>query len=123
MSLNTLYKISRVISESVAGIETLLNQAYERNAVLESELEEVENLRMKLQRASDETRGHILLLLFFIGTITLFDNVDLTGCFTPAEIHLFHSFLKRYTEFYEFSILRQFFPSLNQLKLYLTHLG
>ncbi|XP_072931980.1 nuclear distribution protein nudE-like 1 isoform X2 [Epargyreus clarus] len=46
----------RVISESVACIETLLNQAYERNAVLESEVDEIENLRVKLQRATDEAR-------------------------------------------------------------------
>ncbi|KOB68529.1 putative nudE nuclear distribution protein E [Operophtera brumata] len=46
----------RVISESVACIETLLNQAYERNAVLESEVDEIENLRVNLQRANDEAR-------------------------------------------------------------------
>lgn len=46
----------RVISESVSYIEALLNQAYERNAVLESEVDEVENLRVKLQRATDEAR-------------------------------------------------------------------
>lgn len=49
--------IFRVISESVSCIETLLNQAYERNAVLESEVDEIENLRVKLQRATDEARG------------------------------------------------------------------
>lgn len=47
----------RVISESVSCIESLLNQAYERNAVLESEVDEIENLRVKLQRANDEARG------------------------------------------------------------------
>ncbi|XP_049868814.1 nuclear distribution protein nudE-like 1 isoform X2 [Pectinophora gossypiella] len=46
----------RVISESVSCIESLLNQAYERNAVLESEVDEIENLRVKLQRATDEAR-------------------------------------------------------------------
>ncbi|XP_013143730.1 PREDICTED: nuclear distribution protein nudE-like 1 [Papilio polytes] len=46
----------RVITESVSCIETLLNQAYERNAVLESEVDEIENLRVKLQRANDEAR-------------------------------------------------------------------
>ncbi|XP_053607223.1 nuclear distribution protein nudE-like 1 [Plodia interpunctella] len=46
----------RVISESVSCIEALLNQAYERNAVLESEVDEIENLRVKLQRATDEAR-------------------------------------------------------------------
>lgn len=51
------FTISRVISESVAGIETLLNQAYEKNAVLESEVDEMETLRTRLQRVSDEARG------------------------------------------------------------------
>ncbi|XP_073945347.1 nuclear distribution protein nudE-like 1 isoform X2 [Choristoneura fumiferana] len=46
----------RVISESVSCIESLLNQAYERNAVLESEVDEVENLKVRLQRATDEAR-------------------------------------------------------------------
>lgn len=46
----------RIISESVVCIETLLNQAYERNAVLESEVDEIENLRVNLQRATDEAR-------------------------------------------------------------------
>lgn len=50
--------IFRVISESVSCIEALLNQAYERNAVLESEVDEIENLRVKLQRANDEARGN-----------------------------------------------------------------
>ncbi|CAK1547198.1 unnamed protein product [Leptosia nina] len=46
----------RVISESVSCIEQLLCQAYERNAVLESEVDEIENLRVRLQRANDEAR-------------------------------------------------------------------
>ncbi|XP_045772285.1 nuclear distribution protein nudE-like 1 isoform X1 [Maniola jurtina] len=46
----------RIISESVSCIETLLNQAYERNAVLESEVDEIENLRVNLQRVTDEAR-------------------------------------------------------------------
>lgn len=50
--------ICRVITESVSCIEALLNQAYERNAVLESEVDEIENLRVKLQRATDEARGN-----------------------------------------------------------------
>lgn len=47
-------------------IETLLNQAYERNAVLESEVDEIENLRVKLQRATDEARGmHFEVICIF----------------------------------------------------------
>lgn len=57
--------ISRVISESVSCIESLLNQAYERNAVLENEVDEVETLRVKLQRATDEARGQCFLWLLF----------------------------------------------------------
>lgn len=40
----------------------MLNQAYERNAVLESEVDEVENLRIRLQRATDEARGMIIII-------------------------------------------------------------
>lgn len=47
-------------------IEALLNQAYERNAVLESEIDEVENLRIKLQRATDEARGKQKLYLITV---------------------------------------------------------
>ncbi|VVD00840.1 unnamed protein product [Leptidea sinapis] len=46
----------RVISESVSYIEQLFNQACERNAVLESEVDEIETLRENLQRANDEAR-------------------------------------------------------------------
>ncbi|XP_068631758.1 nuclear distribution protein nudE homolog 1 [Battus philenor] len=46
----------RVITESLACLDKLLNQQYERNAVLESEVDEIENLRVKLQRANDEAR-------------------------------------------------------------------
>lgn len=61
----------RVISESVSYIESMLNQAYERNAVLESEVDEIENLRIRLQRATDEARGmskkkSSIILLFII---------------------------------------------------------
>lgn len=52
----------RVISESVSCIESLLNQAYERNAVLESEVDEVETLRVRLQRATDEARGKYYII-------------------------------------------------------------
>lgn len=59
--MNIICIYFRVISESVSCIESLLNQAYERNAVLESEVDEVENLKVRLQRATDEARG-----LFYI---------------------------------------------------------
>lgn len=56
--------VYRVISESVSCIESMLNQAYERNAVLESEVDEVENLRIRLQRATDEARGMDIVIMF-----------------------------------------------------------
>lgn len=53
-----------MISESVSYIETLLNQAYERNAVLESEVDEKETLKIELQRISDEARGNLVINLY-----------------------------------------------------------
>lgn len=47
-------------------IESLLNQAYERNAVLESEVDEVETLRIRLQRATDEARGMITNFMYIL---------------------------------------------------------
>lgn len=52
-----LERAQRVITESVAGFEGALNQAYEKNAFLESEVDEKGVLQVKLQRLMDETRG------------------------------------------------------------------
>jgi hypothetical protein len=41
----------------VAGFETMLNQAYEKNALLENEVDEKEQMQIKLQRLMDEARG------------------------------------------------------------------
>lgn len=64
-----------MISESVSYIETLLNQAYERNAVLESEVDEKETLKIELQRISDEARGNLVyinpLLVIAVQSYTL----------------------------------------------------
>lgn len=46
-----------MVTESVAGFESMLNQAYEKNALLEMEVDEKEALQVKLQRLMDETRG------------------------------------------------------------------
>lgn len=51
-----LERAERVVAESVAAVETSLNLAIERNAILESEVDETETLKVKLQRLVDETR-------------------------------------------------------------------
>jgi nuclear distribution protein NudE len=45
-----------VVSESVAGFEAMLNQAYEKNAMLEMEIDEKEQMQINLQRLMDEAR-------------------------------------------------------------------
>jgi NUDE protein, C-terminal conserved region len=52
-----LERANRVVSESVAGFEAMLNQAYEKNALLENEVDEKEQMQIKLQRLMDEARG------------------------------------------------------------------
>lgn len=42
---------------SLAEFEVKLNSAIERNVLLESELDEKENLKAMVQRLKDETRG------------------------------------------------------------------
>ncbi len=46
---------------SLAEFEVKLNSAIERNVLLESELDEKENLKAMVQRLKDETRGELLL--------------------------------------------------------------
>lgn len=57
-----LERAQRVVTESVAGFEGMLNQAYEKNALLEMEVDEKEMLQVKLQRLMDEIRGKIFYL-------------------------------------------------------------
>lgn len=57
-----LERARRIIEESIAGIETAFHSAIERNAMLESEVDEKENLKEKLQRLADETRGKKLVI-------------------------------------------------------------
>lgn len=52
-----LERTNRVVSESVAGFEAMLNQAYEKNAMLEMEIDEKEQMQVNLQRLMDEARG------------------------------------------------------------------
>nr|CAH7744357.1 unnamed protein product [Callosobruchus chinensis] len=51
-----LERSRRIIEESIASIETAFHSAIERNAMLESEIDEKEVLKEKLQRFADETR-------------------------------------------------------------------
>lgn len=57
-----LERAQRVVTESVAGAEVMLHQAYEKNALLEMEVDEKEILQVKLQRLMDETRGSSVCL-------------------------------------------------------------
>jgi chromosome segregation ATPase len=52
-----LERTNRVVSESVSGFEAMLNQAYEKNAMLEMEIDDKEQLQINLQRLMDEARG------------------------------------------------------------------
>ncbi len=52
-----LERTKRVGSESVTGFESMLNQAYEKNAMLEMEIDEKEQMQVNLQRLMDEARG------------------------------------------------------------------
>lgn len=54
-----LERSERAVTESIQAIEAALNLAIERNAILESEVDEKETLKEKLQRLADETRGTI----------------------------------------------------------------
>jgi nuclear distribution protein NudE len=56
-----LERTNRVVSESVAGFEAMLNQAYEKNAMLEMEMDEKEQLQVNLQRLMDEARGKLCI--------------------------------------------------------------
>lgn len=54
-----LERSQRCITETVAAFEASLNSALERNAMLESEVDEKEHLKDNLQRLVDETRGNV----------------------------------------------------------------
>lgn len=52
-----LERAHRILKESFNDFERMLNKAYEKNALLELEVDEKEVLQEKLQRLMDETRG------------------------------------------------------------------
>lgn len=72
-----LERSERAIGGSIEAIEAALNLAIERNAILESEIDEKEELQEKLQRLADEARGkcqsklELDRFLFHFNTIVL----------------------------------------------------
>lgn len=54
-----LERAHRILNESIVDFEKMLDKAYEKNAILEMEVDEKEMLREKLQRLMDETRGKL----------------------------------------------------------------
>jgi len=56
-----LERAHRILNESIENFEKMLDQAYEKNALLELEVDEKGLLQEKLQRLMDETRGWYLL--------------------------------------------------------------
>jgi len=52
-----LERAHRILNESIENFEKMLDQAYEKNALLELEVDEKGLLQEKLQRLMDETRG------------------------------------------------------------------
>ncbi|XP_067644519.1 nuclear distribution protein nudE homolog isoform X2 [Eurosta solidaginis] len=51
-----LERAHRILNESIVDFERMLDKAYEKNAILEMEVDEKEILQEKLQRLMDETR-------------------------------------------------------------------
>lgn len=67
-----LERTNRVVSESVSGFEAMLNQAYEKNALLEMEIDEKEQMQINLQRLMDEARGQKKIITRTVGNIKKF---------------------------------------------------
>ena len=69
-----LEKAYRAAEASIDDFEAKLNGVLERNVILESELDEKENLKAMVQRMRDETRGTLNFIstsCFFIDFIFL----------------------------------------------------
>lgn len=58
-----LERTNRVVSATVSDLEAMLTEAYEKNQLLESEVEDKETLTEKHQRVLDELRGVYFLLI------------------------------------------------------------
>uniref|UniRef100_A0A1A9WE31 NUDE domain-containing protein n=1 Tax=Glossina brevipalpis TaxID=37001 RepID=A0A1A9WE31_9MUSC len=54
-----LERAHRILNESIVDFERMLDKAYEKNALLEMEVDEKEILQEKLQRLMDETRADL----------------------------------------------------------------
>lgn len=52
-----LERTNRVVSATVSDLEAMLTEAYEKNQLLESEVEDKETLTERHQRVLDELRG------------------------------------------------------------------
>lgn len=57
-----LERANRVVSATVTDLETMLNQAYEKNEFLELEVEDKESLSVRHQRVLDELRGKLIVI-------------------------------------------------------------
>lgn len=62
----SLFAFYRATICSLEEFDTRLNTAIERNAFLENELEEKEQLMITVQRLKDEARGEFLYLILVI---------------------------------------------------------
>lgn len=61
-----LERAHRILNESIVDFERMLDKAYEKNALLEMEVDEKEVLQEKLQRLMDETRGVLKIIYGFL---------------------------------------------------------
>lgn len=64
-----LERAQRILGESIADIRQLLDVAYEKNALLENEVDEKEVLQQKIQRIMDENRGICFTFIYFVNNI------------------------------------------------------
>jgi len=67
-----LERAHRILNESIVDFEKMLDKAYEKNALLEMEVDEKEMLQEKLQRLMDETRGTFNISTAFIQNILIY---------------------------------------------------
>lgn len=77
-----LERAHRILNESIVDFEKMLDKAYEKNALLEMEVDEKEMLQEKLQRLMDETRGELHMqissMLRFTKPLLQISNKSLT---------------------------------------------
>lgn len=93
MILSLILCYCRATITSLEDFEQRLNQAIERNAFLESELDEKESLLVSVQRLKDEARG--IYWLSLIKSVCKFVNTE------TAALYLRCSFLKKSYQVYK----------------------